>query len=230
MKALPVPPLLVITDRKQSARPLLAMAQALLAGGCRWISLREPDLSRAERVDLLQRLVRCGAPSGAAISVHADCDAAMATAATGVHLPRHGSITAARAYLGNRATIGISAHDRYELRRAAELGADYVTLSPIFATASKPNYGPSLGLAGLAELAKAAAIPVYALGGIDASNAAQCRAAGAAGVAIMGAAMRADDPETMIRSVIAVLDQTLVAAPEGGHSSAKLEPIARQPP
>jgi thiamine-phosphate pyrophosphorylase len=202
MKALPVPPVLVITDRKQAARPLLAVAQALLAGGCRWISLREPDLSRNERADLLQRLVRCGAQAGATVCVHADYDAAMRTGAAGVHLPRHGSIVAARAYLGNGATIGISAHDRDEVQRAAELGADYVTLSPIFETASKPNYGPALGLAGLAELAKSTAIPVYALGGIDAGNAAQCRAAGAAGVAIMGAAMRADDPETMIRRVI----------------------------
>jgi thiamine-phosphate pyrophosphorylase len=223
MKALPVPPVLIITDRKQAARPLLAVAQALLAGGCRWISLREPDLSRAERVDLLLRLVRCGAEAGATIGVHADYDAAMATGAGGVHLPRHGSITAARAYLGDQATIGISTHDQDEVQRAAELGADYVTLSPIFETASKPNYGPSLGLAGLAELARTAAIPIYALGGVDVLNAARCRGAGAAGVAIMGAAMRADDPETMIRSVIAALDRTLVAAPEGGHSSVKLE-------
>jgi thiamine-phosphate pyrophosphorylase len=221
MKALPVPPLLVITDRKQAARPLLPLAQALLAGGCRWISLREPDLSREERVDLLQRLVRCGATAGASISVHADYHAAMTTGAAGVHLPRHGSITAARAYLGSRAAIGISAHDRDEVQRAAELGADYVTLSPIFETPSKPNYGPSLGLAGLAQLARTAAVPIYALGGIDARNAAQCLAAGAAGVAIMGTAMRAADPETMIRCLIGVLDQALVAAPEGGHSSVK---------
>jgi len=218
--ALPIPPVLVITDRRQATRPLLAVAQALLAGGCRWISLREPDLSHEERVDLLQRLVRCGADAGATISVHADCDAAVTTGAAGLHLPRHGAIAAARARLGDRATIGISAHDREEVRRAAALGADYVTLSPIFATASKPGYGPTLGLAGLAELAKTAAIPVYALGGIDATNAAQCRAAGAAGIAVMGAAMRADDPETMIRGVIAAFAQALVAAPEGGHSSA----------
>jgi thiamine-phosphate pyrophosphorylase len=223
MKLLPVPPLLVITDRKQAARPLLSLVPALLASGCRWISLREPDLSREERVDLLQHLVYCGAAAGATISVHADYDAAKTTGAAGVHLPRHGSITAARACLGSGATIGISAHDRDEVDRAVELGADYVTLSPIFETASKPNYGPSLGLAGLAELAKAAAVPVYALGGIDARNAAQCVAAGAAGIAIMGAAMRADDPEALIRSVIAVLDQALVAAPEGGHSSVKWE-------
>jgi len=221
--ALPTPPLLVITDRTQAPRPLLAVAQALLAGGCRWISLREPDLSHGERVDLLQRLVRCGADAGATISVHADCDAALTTGAAGLHLPRHGSIAAARACLGDRATIGISAHDREEVRRAAGLGADYVTLSPIFETASKPKYGPSLGLSGLADLAQTAAIPVYALGGIDARNAAQCRAAGAAGVAIMGAAMRAEDAATMIRSVIAALDHALVALPEGGHSSATVE-------
>ncbi len=67
-------------------------------------------------------------------------------------------------------------------------------------------------------------VPVYALGGVDASNAAQCRAAGAAGVAIMGAAMRAADPEAMIRAVIAALGDALVTVPAGDHSRDKPAP------
>ena len=148
----------------------------------------------------------------------------MTTGAAGVHLPRHGSIKTARAYLGNRVTIGISAHNSDEVRHAAALGADYVTLSPIFVSASKPEYGPALGLKTLAEIAKATAIPIYALGGIDAGNAAECRAAGAAGVAIMGAAMRAADPEAMIRGVIAALGSSLVTTRAGGHSSVNPAP------
>ncbi len=220
MKALPIPPVLVITDRKHATQPLLNIALALFKGGCRWISLREPDMTPNERVNMLYRLVNYGDRNKARVSVHADYDAAMTTGAAGVHLPRHGSIKTARAYLGNRATIGISTHDRGEVQHAAALGADYVTLSPIFDSASKPGYGPALGLRGLAEIAKTVPIPVLALGGIDAGNAAQCRAAGAAGVAIMGAAMRTDDPEAMIREVIAALGPTLVTAPAGGHSSA----------
>src|ERR1700683_1268169 len=132
MKAQPQPPLLVITDRKQASRPLPDIALALFAGGCRWISLRETDLSQRERVSLLYRLVNYGDRCKARITVHADYDAAMTTGAAGVHLPRHGSIATARAYLGARAVIGISAHDRNEVQHAAALGADYVTLSPIF--------------------------------------------------------------------------------------------------
>ncbi|HEY7991858.1 MAG TPA: thiamine phosphate synthase [Stellaceae bacterium] len=215
-----LPPLLVITDRKQASQPLLNVALALFAGGCRWISLREPDLKPSERVNLLYRLVNFGERAKAKVSVHADYDAAMTTGAAGVHLPRYGSIKTARAFLGPRALIGISAHDRNEVQQAIAFGADYVTLSPIFQSASKPEHGPPLGLDGLAAIAKSAPIPIYALGGIDAGNAAACRGAGAAGVAIMGAAMRAADPETMIKRVIATLGDPLVSTPRGGHSAA----------
>lgn len=227
MEALPTPPVLVITDRKQASRPLLEVALALFAGGCRWISVREPDLPEQERVNLLYRLVNSGERVKARVSVHADYPLALTTGAGGVHLPRHGSIRAARAYLGDRAIIGISAHDRGEVEQAAAAGADYVTLSPIFDSPSKPGYGPALGLTGLAEIAKSAPIPVYALGGVDAGNAAQCRAAGAAGVAIMGAAMRAADPEAMIRAVIAALGDALVTVPADDHSRDKPAPSPR---
>ncbi|HEX4113269.1 MAG TPA: thiamine phosphate synthase [Stellaceae bacterium] len=218
MNPLPRPPVLVITDRKQTERPLLQVAAALLAGGCRWLSLREPDLRPGERVNLLYRLVNLGERAGATIGIHADYEAAMTTGAPSVHLPRHGSIKAARDYLGARALIGISAHDGNEVQRALALGADYVTLSPIFETASKPGYGPALGLKTLSDLCKALPIPVYALGGIDRGNAADCIAAGAAGVAIMGGAMRAADPEAMIRDVIAAIGGALVSARSASHS------------
>jgi thiamine-phosphate pyrophosphorylase len=224
MKALPLPPVLVITDRKQATQPVLNIALALFAGGCRWISLREPDLTPSERVNMLYRMVNFGERAKARVSVHADYDAAMTTGATGVHLPRYGSIKTARAYLGDRALIGISAHDRSEVQQAIALGADYVTLSPIFPSASKPDYGPAIGLAGLAELAKTTSIPIYALGGVDVRNARDCLAAGAAGVAIMGAAMRAADPETMIRGVISSLGDALVTTGAGSHSAANRKP------
>ena len=79
------------------------------------------------------------------------------------------------------------------MREAASAGADYVTLSPIFPSASKPGYGPALGTNILGEAAKLG-IPVLALGGVTADKAAACRAAGAAGIAVMGPAMRSSDP------------------------------------
>jgi thiamine-phosphate pyrophosphorylase len=226
MKALPQPPVLVITDRHQATQPLLSIAVALFEGGCRWISLREPDLPTSERVNLLYRLVNYGDRWKARVCVHGDYNAAMTTGAAGVHLPRGGSVKTARDFLGDGAIIGISAHNRNEAEYAAALGADYVTLSPIFETESKPGYGPVLGLKGLNAIAKTVSIPVLALGGVDAGNAADCRAAGAAGVAIMGAAMRAADPEAMIREVIEAIAKPLVTPWSGGHSGGNMRPSA----
>jgi thiamine-phosphate pyrophosphorylase len=226
MKALPQPPVLVITDRHQATQPLLSVAVALFEGGCRWISLREPDLPSAERINLLYRLVNYAERWKARVFVHADHDAAMTTGAAGIHLPRAGFIKTARDFLGDRAMVGISAHNRNEVEYASALGADYVTLSPIFETASKPGYGPALGLRELSAIAKTVPIPILALGGIDAGNAADCRAAGAAGVAIMGAAMRAADPQAMIREVIDIVAKPLVTPGRGGHSGGNMRPSA----
>jgi thiamine-phosphate pyrophosphorylase len=84
-------------------------------------------------------------------------------------------------------------------------GADYVTISPIFLTDSKPGYGPALGLDGLRAAVAAAPGPVVALAGIGATNAAACVAAGASGVAVMGEIMRAGDPEATVRALIDAL-------------------------
>jgi thiamine-phosphate pyrophosphorylase len=197
---LPQPPLLVITDRRQARMPLEALAAALFAGGCRWLSLREKDMPAAERLGLLRRLVALGKGLGAVVTVHDDLDAAAAAGTDGIHLSAHASARIARARLGGAALIGQSAHGEEEARRAAEEGADYVTLSPIFTTASKPGYGPALGIDTLRE---AAPVPVVALGGIEPANIAACLAAGAAGAAVMGGAMRAEDPA---RYVAALLD------------------------
>ncbi|MET7242254.1 thiamine phosphate synthase, partial [Methylobacterium sp. EM32] len=95
----------------------------------------------------------------------------------------------ARARLGRGALLGVSAHSLGDVRAAREAGADYVTLSPIFLTASKPGYGPALGLGVLREAA--GVMPVAALGGIDAKTANSCYRAGADAVAVMGYIMKA---------------------------------------
>ena len=198
---LPVPPLLVISDRRQARRPLEELAEAAFAGGCRWFSLREKDLPPAERRPLLGALVVLGHYWGATVTVHDDIDAAAMADAGGVHLPSGGSPEAARLRLPG-ALIGASAHSAEEARALLSAGADYVTISPIFVTASKPGYGPALGLDGLARIVARAAGPVIALGGVTAANAASCRAAGAQGVAVMGEVMRAADPRAAVEAIL----------------------------
>jgi thiamine-phosphate pyrophosphorylase len=203
---LPVPPLLLISDRTQARRPLAAIVEAALAGGCRWFSLREKDLPPDERRRLLGALVELGHRCGAVVTAHADLEAVVATGADGMHLPSGGDPATARARLPG-ALIGASAHSAAEAAALLRGGADYVTLSPVFATASKPGYGPALGLAGLAETVVRAPGPVIALGGITAANAAACVKAGASGVAVMGEVMRAADPQACIEALVAAVSR-----------------------
>ncbi len=200
--SLPDPPVLVITDRHQSRLPLPALAAAVFEGGGRWLLLRDKDLAQAERVALGRRLTEIAAPHGARVLMSGDVEAAIEAGAAGVHLPRDGDPGAARARLGPAALIGLSAHDLGEAERAAAAGADYATLSPIFASPSKPGYGPSLGLEVLSAAAAAVGLPVLALGGVTAARARGCLAAGAAGVAVMGEVMRAEDPAAALRAFV----------------------------
>jgi len=149
-----------------------------------WIQVREKEMSARA----LTRLVTSLAGRGPKIIVNTRADVALAAGAHGVHLPA-GSIAPARLrpLTGPAFLIGVSCHSIAAMRRAEDEGADYVYLSPIFASPSKPGYGPPLGLALLAEACARVRIPVLALGGVSEENAAGCVAAGAAGFASISA-------------------------------------------
>jgi thiamine-phosphate pyrophosphorylase len=206
MTEVPVPPLLIISDRGQAGRPLGAVAAAAFAGGCRWFSLREKDLPTAERRALLGQLVALGRCYGATIGIHEDIDTAIAAGARALHLPSSANPKAVRARLSG-VLIGASAHSATEATALLRAGADYVTVSPVFVSASKPGYGPALGLDGLASVVAYAPGPVVALGGITAETAQLCLSAGARGVAVMGEVMRAADPQAAVESIIAAISK-----------------------
>jgi thiamine-phosphate pyrophosphorylase len=201
---LPSPPLLIISDRGQARRPLVEIAAASFAGGCRWFSLREKDLPATERRALLGELMALGRTYGATVMAHDDIDAVIATGAGGVHLPGGSDPKAARARLPN-GLIGVSAHTPAEAAEQIAAGADYVTISPIFLTDSKPGYGPALGVAGLAETVAIARGSIVALAGVTPANARACIQTGAAGIAVMGEVMRAADPEATVRALVAAI-------------------------
>src|SRR5206468_11688183 len=110
---LPVPPLLVISDRRQARQPLQQIVEAVFAGGCRWFSLREKEWPPDERRALLDGLVTLRRRFGAVVTAHGDIEAVAAVGADGVHLPSDGSPVAARARLPG-ALIGASAHSAEE--------------------------------------------------------------------------------------------------------------------
>lgn len=198
-----IPGLLVLTDRHLAAaagRDLPTTVHLAAEGGAPAVLLREKDLPPAERLWLGRQVQdACG---DAALYVSSDPDLARELGAAGVHL------AALDPWPPDAVDLvrGRSCHDARERAVAGEQGADYVTLSPVFATPSKPGYGPPLGLCGLAEVAATSGPPVLALGGITATTAGGCWEAGAAGVAVMGSVMGAADPAAIVRALLRALE------------------------
>ena len=190
-----LPPLLVLTDGEQarrSGRSLPAVLTEAVDGGLRAVVVRERHLPDDER----RRLIHWTAQLLGAV------DGLVVVAAPPLEVHHNVHLTSSSARPAVRPPVlGRSCHDSDELRRAAGEGCDYATLSPIFATSSKPGYGPPLGPAALSH----APLPVYALGGVDEANAAACTAAGAAGVAVMGAVMSAPDPAGTVSRLLDAL-------------------------
>lgn len=199
---LPEPPLLVITDRRLARRPLLPLIEEILAAGARWIMVREKDLPEGELTALVRTILEPARRVGAFVSVNTHASIAAACEADGVHLPQGFPVAEARRIIGPGRWVGVSTHNLEEALRAAEEGADYITLSPIFPSISKPGYGPPLGLETLREVVQAVPIPVIALGGITPENARACREAGAAGIAVLGSVMATEDPGGVVRAYL----------------------------
>jgi len=172
-----LPRLVVVTDRTQAAGPLPDVVAAAVAAGARAVVLRDRDLSDGERAALAAELRAVLDPVGGLLVV--------AGASAG---PTH--LAAAEPVPDPRpALVGRSCHDAAELARAREEGCDWVFLSPVFPTTSKPGYGPALGVEGFSGL-QPLGPPAYALGGAHPGHVGDLLAAGARGVAVMGPVMR----------------------------------------
>ncbi|WP_239098239.1 thiamine phosphate synthase [Micromonospora qiuiae] len=197
--------LVLLTDRRQVAggRALVEVVAAAVAGGVRWVVLREMDLPRAERLALAAELRPILIEAGGILAAAGPdplLDNAIGPAGTTVcaigsrppvvlHLSAGGPYPPPDADL-----IGRSCHDEAELRQLST--EDYVTLSPVYPTRTKPGYGPPLLPGGLADLIRLSPVPAIALGGIETpAQVRACVEAGAAGVAVLGAIMRAPDPQ-----------------------------------
>jgi len=190
--------LLLITDRGQARHPLPRIADAALASGWSGVLLREKDLDAAALLEQACPIAAACRRAGRPLLVSDRLDVALALEGAGAHVGRNGiPVRAARELLGAERLLGYSAHDVEGANAALADGADYVTLSPIFSSRSKPGYAPR----GIEFLARAlGSLPpsrVLALGGVETpERVLQVRRSGAAGAAVMGAMMRAEDPES----------------------------------
>jgi thiamine-phosphate pyrophosphorylase len=212
LPALPNSPFLcVVTDDELSADRIVAVVESACAAGRIVVQLRARNRGGRELFELAQRLRRASAANDSLLVVNDRLDIALAVGADGVHLPASGiSAGVARALLDRRAgsadrlRIGLSVHSVDEIRTNAD-PVDCFQFGPVFATPSKLAYGPPQGAAALAKAAGAATDaqrPLVAVGGIDATNALTPIGAGAAGVAVIRAVMRASDPGAATRALL----------------------------
>ena len=184
-----LPRLLVVTDRTQAAGPLAGVVADAVAAGARAVLLRDRDLPDDERAALAADLRAVLDPVGGLLVL-------AGTSGDAVHL------AAAEPFPDPRpALVGRSCHSAAELAQARAEGCDWAFLSPVFPTASKPGYGPALGVEGFARL-RPPGPPVYALGGVLPEHVPDLLAAGAHGIAVMGPVMRAP---SAVRDYLAAL-------------------------
>jgi thiamine-phosphate pyrophosphorylase len=192
-----------------------AAVEEMAQQGVRWIQLRaKPAPSDRELYRLAERCCRRLEGTPARLWIDDRADVAVLVAAAGVHVgQRDLPAAAARRAVGESLWIGQSTHDAAQLAAAADDDeVDVVAVGPVFATASKRDPGPLIGLAGVRRARAATTKPLVAIGGIDASNAAQVLAAGADSVAVLGAVCRASQVRGIGRNC-----RRLLAAVEGAR-------------
>lgn len=199
--------LYLVTDRRSTGgRGLLQVLEQALEGGVRAVQLREKDLGGRALLDLARQVKGLCDGYGAELFVNDRVDVTLAVDAGGVHLTAHSMpVEAARALLGPDRKVGVSTHSPAEVRAAAEAGADFVLFGPVYPTPSKLPLGAPQGLAALEAAARAAPVPVFAIGGVRQHHLPELKAHGVAGVALISAVSEAPDPRAAARDLLAAL-------------------------
>lgn len=199
----------IIDPEHCAGRDPLEVARAVLRGGCAVLQLRAKRMQASERATLGGALrALCGA-SGVPFVVNDDLELALELGADGVHLGQTDlPVERARERAGGRLLIGVSTHDRTQARDAARRGADLIGFGPVFATQTKDDPDPVVGLPALAAVCEEVSIPVVAIGGLTLARAPDVRAAGPALGAVISAVCGADDPERAAAELHAALGGT----------------------
>ncbi len=196
-------------------RDLGALVAEAVAGGCTLIQLRDKLSPTRAMVERARSLKAALAGTGVPLLINDRVDVALAAGADGVHMgqddmdPRD-----ARAILGDRAILGLTLKTPAHAQAMRGLPVDYGCIGGVFATTSKDNPEPPIGLDGLARVVAAgrdAGVPLGAIAGIDAGNAAHVIGAGADGVAVISALFDAGDPAGAARRLRGIVDAALAA-------------------
>ena len=205
--------LYLVTDRAMCAGlGIERVVGEAVAGGVTTVQLRDDETPTGDLVELARRLAVLLAPTGVPLIVNNRLDVAVAAGAAGLHVGQSDAPPgAARARLGPGAIIGLSITDPAQVAAVPTGIVDYLGVGPVFATATKADAAPPMGLEGLAAVRPLTALPIVAIGGIAAGNAAAAIAAGAQGVAVVSAVCAAPEP----RRAAGVLAAIVAKAKQG---------------
>jgi len=186
-----LPPIYPITDKDLAKRPThLSIIKELVRGGATLVQVRDKFTPPRELLLDLQRCVEFALSKGIALIVNDRCDLALSSNAMGVHLGQEDlPAEAARAILGRKKIIGLSTNTLVQVKQAASLPIQYIGFGPIYATSTKGNLPPALGLHGLARASRASRLPIVAIGGIGLGQVREILDAGAASAAVISALM-----------------------------------------
>jgi thiamine-phosphate pyrophosphorylase len=198
--------LIVITDARLAApRSAIDVAREALDAGAPAIQLRDKDATAGELLQQARALLGPVRAAGALLFINDRVDVALAAGADGVHLgPDDIPVAAARRIAPPTFLIGFSTDDPVAARSAQEDGASYIGCGAVFGTTTKLDVGDeAIGTARLDDVARAVDIPVVGIGGITEASIGRVAATAAAGAAVVGAVMRADDVPRAVRTLLA---------------------------
>jgi thiamine-phosphate pyrophosphorylase len=195
--------LYLVTDRGLSrGRSTLDVVTAAVNGGATAVQLREKECSTLEFIQQAQSIKAFLKTRNIPLIINDRVDVALAVEADGVHLGQTDMpLETAKNILSNTMIIGISAECLADAVAAEKGGADYLGVSPIYATPTKTDTAPALGLGGLTKIRQAVKLPLVGIGGLNQDNAAEVIRNGADGVAVVSAIVAADNPEAATRKL-----------------------------
>lgn len=195
----------VLTDTR-AGRAAVQVTAAALAAGAPVVQVRAKGLTDRELYDFAGRVAALCAQAGALCVVDDRPDVALAVGAGGTHLGAHDlPLGAARRVVGPAHLLGGTAREAVLAAELVAAGADYLGVGPSYDTTTKTDLPAALGPAGVAEVARAVQVPVIAIGGVTAARVPELLAAGAWGVAVVGAVSGAADPAAAVRGILAAL-------------------------
>jgi thiamine-phosphate pyrophosphorylase len=187
----------------------VAQARAACAGGARAVQLRAKRATDAQALAWGRTIRALTRGAGAVFVMNDRVDLALACDADAVHLGQDDLPPADARRIAPGIAIGRSTHDAAQLARALGEDVDYVAYGPLFGTASKDTGYDARGLAALREIAgRCAPLPLVAIGGLDAGNCAEARAAGAGGFAVISAVANAADPVAAVCALVAAWERS----------------------